>query len=233
MKNHSLSLMLVLSIALSGATPALNAMQTIKRGLARAMPAWTKGPGFTAAKKWWKAGRNVNALTPQEQAAFNTLKKRVAIGTIIAALTALLGAAAFGIKKQQQAEKQKQQAEQQKQEKEQKSLKWYQKEIEFSRQVEAKLKGLSVTRLGQLKVDITSILKGKKSLPTAENPLAPFDRGFTSTELITVRTLIETQIRILENKRAREREEHFIKKEQEFLKERERKMRKKQGFPSI
>ena len=93
MKNRSLSLILVLSIALSGATPALNAMQTIKRGIAKAMPAWTKGPGFQAAKKWWKAGRNVNALTPAEQQAFNTLKKRVAIGAIVAALTTLLGAA--------------------------------------------------------------------------------------------------------------------------------------------
>ncbi len=99
MKNRSLSLMLVLSITVSGITPALNAMQTVKRGVAGAMPTWTKGPGFTAAKKWWQSGRNMNALTPQEKQAFNQLRNRVTIGTIAAVLATLLGAAALYYKK--------------------------------------------------------------------------------------------------------------------------------------
>ncbi len=87
MKNRSLSLMLVLSIALSGATPALNAAQP---ALDQKNPS-----GWAAAKKWWKAGRNVNALTPEEQQAFNRLKKRMTIGAITTALAALLGAATY------------------------------------------------------------------------------------------------------------------------------------------
>ncbi len=39
MKNRSLSLTLVLSIALSGATPALNAMQTMRKGIVGKTPA--------------------------------------------------------------------------------------------------------------------------------------------------------------------------------------------------
>ncbi len=91
MKNHSLSLMFVISIALSGITPALNAMQTVKRGVARAMPAWTKGPGFTAAKKWWKK----EPLSSEEQAAFNRLKNRVGIAAIISLLVAIVGTIAY------------------------------------------------------------------------------------------------------------------------------------------
>ncbi len=97
MKNRSLSLMLVMSITVSGITPALNAMQTVKRGVAGAMPAWTKGPGFTAAKKWWKK----KPLTSKEQAAFNTLKKRVGITAITAILAVLLGAAALYYRERQ------------------------------------------------------------------------------------------------------------------------------------
>ncbi len=103
-----LSLSLLLSLGLATITPALNAMQTMRQKIAGAMPgmpAWTKGPGFTAAKKWWKCGRNVNALTPEEQQAFNSLKKRVAIGTIIALLTAIFAGV---VRHQYQAEKTRQ-----------------------------------------------------------------------------------------------------------------------------
>ena len=190
MKNRSLSLTLVLSIALSGATPALNAMQTIKRGLARAMPAWTKGPGFTAAKKWWKAGRNVNALTPQEQAAFNTLKKRVAIGTIIAALTALLAGAAYGIKKQQQ---QKQAEQQKQQELGEREIKIRHQEAKFDEEVEKKLKNLNLEELKVLQTRIRMIVTGKERLPPA-GFLPPFDRGFKTMELVRLRGKVENAI---------------------------------------
>ncbi len=82
-----LSLSLLLSLGLSGITPALNAAQP---ALAQKNPS-----GWAAAKKWWRAGRNVNALTPQEQQAFNSLKKRMTTGAITTALAALLGAATY------------------------------------------------------------------------------------------------------------------------------------------
>ncbi len=88
------SLSLILSLGLATFAPALNASQTVRQRIAGAMPsmpAWTKGPGFAAAKKWWKAGRNVNALTSQEQQAFNSLQERVNIGVMIAILTVIFG----------------------------------------------------------------------------------------------------------------------------------------------
>ncbi len=94
-----LSLSLLLSLGLATISPALNA-QTVRQRIAGAMPsmpAWTKGPGFTAAKKRFQG----QALTPQEQQAFNTLKKRVGIGALVAALTAL-GVAAYGLRQEGQ-----------------------------------------------------------------------------------------------------------------------------------
>jgi len=44
-----------------------------------------KRPGFQAAKKWWQR----KPLTPEEQAAFTALKRRVSIGAIITALITL------------------------------------------------------------------------------------------------------------------------------------------------
>ncbi len=93
MKNRLLSLTLILSMILSNVTPALNAQTWRQKIVAKmpSMPAWTKGPGFQAAKKWWKR----ESLTTQEQAAFNSLKKRVALGAIVAALTIIIGAYAL------------------------------------------------------------------------------------------------------------------------------------------
>jgi hypothetical protein len=55
------------------------------------LPAWAKGPGFEAAKKWWKAGRNESVLSKKEKKAFNRLKKRVKIGAVVAAVAAFFG----------------------------------------------------------------------------------------------------------------------------------------------
>ena len=82
MKNRSLSLMFVMSIALSGITPALNAAQPAM--------AQTNPSGWAAAKKWWRG----ETLTPQEQRAFNQLRNRVTIGAIIAALATIAGGVA-------------------------------------------------------------------------------------------------------------------------------------------
>ena len=82
-----LSLTLMLSLGLATISPALNAAQAQKGS---STPAWTKSSGFAAAKKWWKAGRDINALSPQEQKAFSALKAKVGITAIVAILTAIL-----------------------------------------------------------------------------------------------------------------------------------------------
>ncbi len=109
-----ISLSLVLSLGLATITPALNAI-TMKQRIAGAMPsmpAWTKGPGFQAAKKWWRAGRKMNVLNPEEQKAFNNLKTKIGIGAIITAVVALLGTAAYVTHRKQQ-EKQRKESQQQ------------------------------------------------------------------------------------------------------------------------
>ena len=82
-----LSLTLMLSLGLATISPALNAAQAQQDS---STPAWTKSSGFEAAKKWWKAGRDINALSPQEQKAFSALKAKVGITAIVAILTAIL-----------------------------------------------------------------------------------------------------------------------------------------------
>ncbi|HLE76280.1 MAG TPA: hypothetical protein VI521_00745 [Candidatus Babeliales bacterium] len=81
-----LSLTLMLSLGLATISPALNAAQAQQDS---STPAWTKSSGFEAAKKWWKAGRDINALSPQEQKAFSALKAKVGITAIVAILTAI------------------------------------------------------------------------------------------------------------------------------------------------
>lgn len=53
------------------------------------LPSWAKGPGFEAAKKWWRAGRKLSALDEKEKAAFKQLTKKVAIGSVVAVLSTL------------------------------------------------------------------------------------------------------------------------------------------------
>ncbi len=96
MKNRSISFIVLLSFTLANFAPSFAQTSLRQRIAAKmpGMPAWTKSPGFQAAKKWWKR----ESLTTQEQAAFNSLKKRVALGAIVAALTIIIGAAVVAYK---------------------------------------------------------------------------------------------------------------------------------------
>jgi len=99
-KNLSFNLMMVISVLISTITPLLaqpKEQSSFARRISRitprsSLPSWAKGPGFEAAKKWWKAGRDESVLNNKEKRAFRRFKKKFTIGAIVTAVVAALGA---------------------------------------------------------------------------------------------------------------------------------------------
>jgi hypothetical protein len=102
-KNLSFNLMMVISVLISTITPLLaqpKEQSSFARRISRitprsSLPSWAKGPGFEAAKKWYRDGYSAKNFSKEENRAFRRFKKKFAIGAIISAVLIALGGARY------------------------------------------------------------------------------------------------------------------------------------------
>jgi len=93
-KNPTFNFLLLFGFLASTVAPlaAQESAPTMRQWLSsRPLPSLATGSELKAAQTWWKAGRDITALSSQEKKAFNRLKKRFAIGVIVSAMFMIFG----------------------------------------------------------------------------------------------------------------------------------------------